>query len=163
MKLNVKSARQPINLAYILLSFLDKQNSSFPFFCKIKQQETTYTVRFFFFFPSTAGVNSASAQYSKLQLKPLKTAGAQHSLEDDLLKNCSKTLHVFLLAFTKLTLPTCHCHHTNASCKCYFSCSISQGLAFSLSKYKSIFLLSPLETQRGQTFHFHKYCQNNFD
>lgn len=32
IKLNVKSARQPINLAYILLSFLDRQNSSFLFF-----------------------------------------------------------------------------------------------------------------------------------
>lgn len=48
IKFNVKSARQPINLAYILLSFLDRQNSSFPFFFKIKHQETTYTVRFFF-------------------------------------------------------------------------------------------------------------------
>lgn len=88
IKLNVKSARQPINLAYILLSFLDRHNSSFPFFFKIKHQETTYTVRFFFS-PSPYHRNEF-CKCSKLQLKSLKTAGAQHSLEADLLKNCSQ-------------------------------------------------------------------------
>lgn len=85
---------QADNKSGLYTSFLSsRQNSSFPFFFKIKQQETTYTVRFFplpFHPPPTTEMNSASAQCTEFQVKPLKTADAQHFLQADPLRNHSK-------------------------------------------------------------------------
>lgn len=135
---------QAANKSGLYTSFLSRQAKlQLSFFFEIKHQETTYTVRSFcIFFPlSTTEMNSASAQYPKLQLKPLKTAHVQHSLEADLLKNHSQKLHAFLPAFIKLIPPASPCHHTSAPYRCYFSCSVSQVLALSFFQNESVFLL----------------------